>query len=196
MEWFKRGFNSRGDGLSEEIKVVSGRLSEDGAYVIAATGKSELEEKGYGDAKGKKLILKDYETLFLIYTGRLKVRKGRSIITLDDMVEFSLKRDPEAWTKFLIYRDLRSRGYVAKEGFGFGVDFRVYSRGEFGVKPAKYVVSGLEQGREITVKNMSKSVDQISRMGKEPIVAVIESRGEVIYYKISRERLENLKTTP
>ncbi len=182
--------------MSEDIQLVSGRLSENGVYIVSAKGKSELEEKGYGDVKDKKLYLKDYETLFLIYSGRLKVRKGRSIITLDDMVEFALRRDPDAWTKFLIYRDLRSRGYVAKEGFGFGVDFRVYSRGEFRVKPAKYVVSGLDQGREITVKNMSKSVDQISRMGKEPIVAVIESRGEVIYYKISRERLESLKTTP
>ncbi len=182
--------------MSEDIQVASGRLSKDGVYVVSATDKSELEEKGYGDAKGKKLFLKDYETLFLIYSGRLKVRKSRSIITLDDMVEYALKRDPDAWTKFLIYRDLRSRGYVAKEGFGFGVDFRVYSRGEFGVKPAKYVVSGLDQGREITVKKISKSVDQISRMGKEPIVAVIENRGEVIYYKISRERLENLKTAP
>ena len=27
---------------------------------------------------------------------------------------------------FLVYRDLRSKGYVAKEGFGFGNDFRVY----------------------------------------------------------------------
>lgn len=182
--------------MSEDIQLVSGRLSENGVYIVSVKGKSELEEKGYGDVKDKKLYLKDYETLFLIYSGRLKVRKGRSIITLDDMVEFALRRDPDAWTKFLIYRDLRSRGYVAKEGFGFGVDFRVYSRGEFRVKPAKYVVSGLDQGREITVKNMSKSVDQISRMGKEPIVAVIESRGEVIYYKISRERLENLKTAP
>ena len=182
--------------MSEDIQLISGRLSENGVYIVSVKGKSELEEKGYGDVKDKKLYLKDYETLFLIYSGRLKVRKGRSIITLDDMVEFALRRDPDAWTKFLIYRDLRSRGYVAKEGFGFGVDFRVYSRGEFRVKPAKYVVSGLDQGREITVKNMSRSVDQISRMGKEPIVAVIESRGEVIYYKISRERLENLKTAP
>lgn len=180
--------------LSEEIQVTSAQLSKDGAYVVADIGKSELEEKGYGDLKGKKLYLKDYETLYLIYSDKLKVKKGRFLIKLNEMVEFALKRDPDAWTKFLIYRDLRSRGYVAKEGFGFDVDFRVYNRGEYGVKPAKYVVFGLDQGREIPVKNMSESVDQITRMGKEPIVAVIESRGEVIYYKISRARLENLKT--
>lgn len=172
--------------------MVSGRLSDDGVYVIGVEAKRELEERGYGDLKGRRLYLKDYEALFLLYAGKLKVRRGRSLITLDDLVESALMRDPDAWTKFLIYRDLRSRGYVAKEGFGFGVDFRVYGRGEFGVKPAKYVVFGLDQGREIPVKYMRTSIDQIARMGKEPIVAVIESRGEVIYYNVSRARLENL----
>jgi tRNA-intron endonuclease len=178
--------------LSEEISVVSGRLSDDGVYVIGPEAKGQLKERGYGDMKGKRLYLKDYEALFLIYADKLKVKRGKSQIQLKDMVEFVLKRDRDAWTKFLIYRDLRSRGYVAKEGFGFGVDFRVYSRGEFGAKPAKSVVFGLDQGREIPVKDMSVSVDQIARMGKDPIVAVIESRGEVIYYKVSRARLENL----
>ena len=82
---------------------------------------------------------------------------------------------------------------MAKEGFGFGVDFRVYGRGEFGDKAAKYVVFGLDQGREIQVQKMWNFVDQISRMRKESIVAVIESRGEVIYYRLARARLENLK---
>lgn len=182
--------------MSEEIQTVYAKLSENGAYVVTVSSKNELAEKGYGDIKDKKMYLKDYETLYLIYSEKLKLKKDKSSISLDDMVEFALKRDHDAWTKFLIYRDLRSRGYVAKEGFGFGVDFRVYSRGEYGVKPAKYVISGMDQGREIPVQDMSKSVDEISRMGKEPIVAVIESRGEVIYYKISREKLEQLKKTP
>lgn len=182
--------------MSEEIQIVSAKLSEDGAYLDDVASNNELMEKGYGDIKDKKLYLKDYETLYLVYSERLKLKKGKSLISLDDMVEFSLKRDKDAWTKFLIYRDLRSRGYVAREGFGFGVDFRVYNRGEYGEKPAKYVISGMDQGREIPVKDMNESVDQISRMGKDPIVAVIESRGEVIYYKISREKLEKLKKIP
>ena len=33
---------------------------------------------------------------------------------------------------------------------------------------------------------MPKQIQEITKMGKEPIVAVIERRGEVIYYKISK----------
>ena len=31
-----------------------------------------------------------------------------------------------------------------------------------------------------------KKIDDITQMGKEPIIAVIERRGEVIYYKINK----------
>ena len=31
-----------------------------------------------------------------------------------------------------------------------------------------------------------KKIDEITQMGKEPIIAVIERRGEVIYYKINK----------
>ncbi len=34
--------------------------------------------------------------------------------------------------------------------------------------------------------NLQKKIEQITQMGKEPIIAVIERRGEVIYYKINK----------
>jgi tRNA-intron endonuclease len=87
---------------------------------------------------------------------------------------------------------------VAKEGFGFGNDFRVYERGDYEKKPAKYVIFGINEGTNVSAKEFCESVEQIEKMGKEAVVAVIERRGEVIYYKASRmnfienrHRLEN-----
>ena len=89
----------------------------------------------------------------------------------------------------MIYRDIRSRGYVAKDGFGFGIDFRLYDRGEFEKNPAKYVLFGINEGVNKTVKDFLLTVEQVEKMGKAPVVAVIESRGEIIYYKVSKMRL-------
>jgi len=101
-----------------------------------------------------------------------------------------LKDDISIFTKFLIYRDLRSRGYVAKEGFGFGLDFRVYERGEYLKKPAKYVVFGINEGLNIQSRHLYENVNSIEKMGKEGIIAVIERRGEIIYYKTNRKKFE------
>jgi tRNA-intron endonuclease len=96
------------------------------------------------------------------------------------------KTDSEILTKFLIFRDLRNRGYVVKDGFGFGSDFRVYERGHYGEKGAKFLIFGLNEGQQEKMGNLQKKIEEITQMGKEPIIAVIERRGEVIYYKINK----------
>ena len=84
----------------------------------------QLRSKGFGEKEDSQYLLKPYEALYLIYSKRLNLKREMNNINFDSLVEVVLKQDRYILTKFLIYRDLRSRGYVAKEGFGFGVDFR------------------------------------------------------------------------
>jgi len=147
----------------------------------------ELEQSGYGERDGKKLLLKDYEALYLLHTSRINLKdEGGKEVTLDGLAEASQLRAKDSWTKFIIYRDLRTRGYVVKEGFGFGTDLRVYEKGDYPDKAAKFVVFALDEGTKRNVEDLSESVRQIIKMGKEAIVAVIERRGEVIYYRVGR----------
>jgi tRNA-intron endonuclease len=173
---------------AEIPSVVEARLAAGGKIVVDETRfQDELRTKGFGEKEDDEYVLKPYEGLFLMHTKRLTLKNKAGMI-FDRLFELMLKYDKNIMTKFLIYRDLRSRGYVAKEGFGFGNDFRVYARGEYEKKPAKYVVFGINEGTNTTAKDFASAVDQIEKMGKEAIVAVIERRGEVIYYKASKMR--------
>jgi tRNA-intron endonuclease len=149
----------------------------------------ELEESGYGSKEGDELVLRDYEALYLLYSKKLEMQdKAGREITFERLAELAQKKAGDSWTKFVIYRDLRSRGYVVREGFGFGTDLRVYERGDYPKKPSKYVVFALDEGIEKGMGELQKSVREMAKMGKEAIIAVIERRGEVIYYKVSRAR--------
>lgn len=177
--------------MSVEIeKEIAAKLTKRGVVVEDLDSVAELMAKGFGVKEDSSLILKDFEALYLMYVKKLTVSKGGRNLTFNEMVDYALKRDPEAWTRFIVYRDLRSRGYTVKDGFGFGVDFRVYERGEHPSKPAKYLVFSLNEGSKKIVNEFSKSVDKILEMGKEPVIAVIERRGEVIYYKVSKMRFK------
>ena len=44
----------------------------------------------------------------------------------------------------------------------------------------------LNEGTQEKIGQIQKNIFEITQMGKEPIIAVIERRGEVIYYKISK----------
>lgn len=182
--------------MSELESKVEGVLVKDHVLISDKNMQHSLEQKGFGETAKEKFLLKPFESLYLLYVDKLKLVKGSRAINFDDLMDECIKQDVEAFTKFLIYRDLRTRGYVAKDGFGFGSDFRVYERGQFGEKGAKYVVFGLTEGRRQKVGILQKQIEEIVTMGKEPVLAVIERRGEVIYYKISRIQFHQNKDQP
>jgi tRNA-intron endonuclease len=175
---------------SEEVQhsIIEGYLAGNGRIVIDESRfQDELRTKGFGEKEDAEYILKPYEALYLFHTKRLKL-KNKPETDFNSLFELLLKHNRNIMSEFLVYRDLRSRGYVAKEGFGFGNDFRVYERGEYEKKPAKYVVFGIKEGTNTTAKEFASIVGQIQKMGKEAVVAVIERRGEVIYYKAATIR--------
>jgi tRNA-intron endonuclease len=156
--------------------------------------RDQLRNKGFGEKEDNDYVLKSYEALYLSYTKKLIIKGKDNIVGFDDLVRILIKRDKNILTRFMVYRDLRSRGYIPKEGFGFGVDFRVYERGEYEKKPAKYVVFGISEGTKIKADKLAKTINQIARMGKDAVIAVIERRGEVIYYKISKASFPIMQT--
>ena len=173
----------------EEVRPYKAMLKDEEVRLAERDRFGELEESGYGTRDKQDLLLKDYEALFLLYSKKLDLRgPGEKEVGFEELAELAQKKAGDSWTKFVIYRDLRSRGYVVREGFGFGTDLRVYERGEYPKKPAKYVVFALDEGIEKGIGDLEASVREMAKMGKEAIIAVIERRGEVIYYKVSRAR--------
>ena len=170
----------------EETPLVEGELIAGQTKISNKEMIHELELKGYGELEKSGLFLKYFESLYLLYSDKLTLRKGSKKIGFDELMNICQKKDSETLTKFLIYRDLRNRGYVVKDGFGFGSDFRVYERGNFGEKGAKFLIFGFNEGQQEKMGILQKKIEQITQMGKEPIIAVIERRGEVIYYKINK----------
>jgi len=170
----------------DETPLVQGNLISDQTCISDKKMIHDLEQKGFGEMEQEQLFLKQFETLFLLYSKKLILKKGKKQIDFDSFMAICQKTNSEILTKFLIYRDLRNRGYVVKDGFGFGSDFRVYERGHFGEKGAKFLIFGLVEGQQEKMGHLQKKIQEITQMGKEPIIAVIERRGEVIYYKINR----------
>ena len=181
------------DQSSEFQNMIEGVLTKKCLIKIDDTrSQDQLRNKGYGEKEDNSYFLETYEALYLVYINRLIIT-NRNIAEFSDLLEYVLRYDEEIVTKFLVYRDLRSRGYVVKEGFGFGADFRVYERGGYEKKLAKFVVFCVNEGIKVKVGELSKSVREIETMGKNAIAAVVERRGEVIYYKLTNMKFKENK---
>ena len=90
-----------------------------------------------------------------------------------------------------------TKSWICSEGKDLVLDliFWFMKKDNLGKKGAKYLVFALNEGTQEKILHVQRNIEQITNMGKEPIIAVIERRGEVIYYKISKiDFLKNEKS--
>ncbi|MEM2151790.1 MAG: tRNA-intron lyase [Candidatus Bathyarchaeia archaeon] len=181
------GQNGGGEQEAKK-KIIEAWLRDNGVIVESRENSEKLSLRGYGVQKDEGLLLTFYEALYLCSRGLLKVidEKTGTPVGFQDILKKYESIEKNAWVKYLIYRDLRSRGYVVREGFGLGVDFRLYGRGEYSKDSADYLVYGIYEGMALSIEDLTQILLRAQNLKKELILAVINRRGEIVYYSLSR----------
>jgi tRNA-intron endonuclease len=145
-------------------------------------GRILYEQSGYGRPDGDGLRLSPQEALYLLHRQKIEV-PDYSFDTL--FAEFS--DQPNVMRSFLVYRDLRERGYVVQTG---PHDFRVFRRGE---KPGKgeslYLVRVLSERDPILFEKLIEEVIASRNMRKQYVLAVVDDEQELTYYEIKLQKL-------
>ncbi len=170
---------------SSEFKV-KGILTEKGIKISDKSNIDALSQRGYGTKENEEFTLTFYEALYLLDKLMLEVQNDKKQdITFQDILSVYETKDENAWAHYLVYRDLRSRGYVAREGFGKTIDFRIYERGAYGKDSAQYLVVSTQEGKPQPMKDLAEALIQSQSLKKELIVAVMNRRGEIVYYSVA-----------
>lgn len=177
-----------------ELKKIKALVREKDIFVSSAGAEAveRLSSRGYGVSENENLTLSFYEALFLLSKGiiEIKDKKPKKRIDFETLLQRYQSFEKNAWVKYLIYRDLRSRGYVAREGFGLGIDFRVYERGEYGKETATYLIFGVQEGQPLSVEELARALKYVQSLKKKLVLAVLNRRGEVVYYSLSQLTLK------
>jgi tRNA-intron endonuclease len=179
------------DSQPEEMAIAAS-LKGNVVTVSSAEGVEELSLRGYGVTEDDKFHLTFYEALFLVDKGAIELEdeeRGEKM-EFQGLLERFQAVDKDAWVRYLIYRDLRSRGYVAREGFGLGIDFRVYERGDYGKETAKHLIFGIQEGQPVSVEELARTQKYVQSLKKNLVLAVINRRGEIVYYSLSQLTLK------
>lgn len=153
---------------------------------VFVTGKN-IPDKFYKFGKPYKngLLISNLAFLYLVEKQNLFEGKPSSN-DFQDMLYKMRKHDNKIFSKYLIFRDLVERGYYIEEGYGKKIDLLVYKRGDYPDKPPSIRVIGVEEGEYVKIKSILENLYFSNLNKKHLIIAVIERRGEVIYYSISR----------
>lgn len=162
--------NGKGYVTSEEAD----RISQQGFYG------TRLDDGG--------LELEPVEILHLLERKRVIARTPAKLpLTSKEIVNQLLPSNPDLWIMYLVFRDLRSRGYVVRQGFGKGIGFRVYARGERpGLSFANQLIYVLKEGEPISLNDLDMVTQTATASRKDLVFALVDQNGEVNYYRVAR----------
>jgi len=119
------------------------------------------------------------EALYLSEKGKLEVVDSRgNPVYLD-------KKLGRSRVRYIVYRDLRSRGYIVKTALKFGADFRVYGKGVTpGKDHAKWVVFCVRESDKHTWHEFSAKGRVAHSTKKKLLMSVVDDEGDVSYWEV------------
>jgi len=192
----------------EETKVElpikggwEGELLEDRVIIWDSKAVELYDESGYGkpqpEENPKRLELDIVEATYLLEKEKLKIftkdKKKKKSLKLQDLMEIGTKNVNLFHPSFIVYRDLRDRGYLCKTAFKFGAAFRVYERGVKLIRGpkaphehTKFVVQPVSEEAAFSLPEMSRAVRLAHNIRATFVWVVVDKDNDCTYYEIKR----------
>jgi len=180
------------EGVIEENKVIiSDKSGIEEFYNTSYIGTIEETDDQQGI-----LVLNATEVLLLCERNRILLwennDKSKKLYDFESLLIHFTQYDERLWQKYIIYMDLRKRGYIVRTGYGDGIEFRVYKRGaDFENDTAKYLIYPVFEGRPIELRDLDKMSRVALGSRKDLIVATVDRLSKPIYYSVKKFQILN-----
>ena len=186
-------------GMAE--KIWEGELVENRVIIWKPEAVALYDESGFGkplpEEKPNRVELDLVEATYLLEKEKIKVfvkkNERKKKIKFKDLMEIGTKLVNEFHAQFVVFRDLRERGYLVKTGYKFGAHFRLYERGvklKRGPKAAhehtKAIVHAVSEESAFSLPEMSRAVRLAHNIRATMWWAVVDKEGDVTYYQLAR----------
>jgi tRNA-intron endonuclease len=134
----------------------------------------------FGESKSNKIIYSIYEVLYLLETKKASLLKGKKNVHFEELIK---KANSQV---YIVFRDLRDKGNILKEGLKFGTDFRVYEKGKKpGKDHAKYLLYIIDGNKKIEPKELSAKARIAHSTNKTLLLAAVDAEEDISYYAIN-----------
>ncbi|MGB7970283.1 MAG: tRNA-intron lyase [Methanobacterium sp.] len=160
-----------------------------GDLVIVREGNiAKIHEKShYGNMTEDGLELSLIEALYLMEKGKLEVNIDSDDVTIEKLIK--LIRGQGSFTNYIVFKDLRNRGYIVKTGFKYGSEFRLYERGKSpGDGHSNYLVKVASENSKFMMSDLSSYVRVAHGVNKKLLFAVVDDENDITYYNVEWTR--------
>jgi tRNA-intron endonuclease len=171
------------------MQPTSSVLSDDKVVVPAQNEADSLYQEGFGSKINAGVLrLESFEVLYLQEKGKISVidEATQRTLSFQELLRLYSDKDEQIWSRYLIYKDIRGRGFVARGSSDGKVSFLIYERGSYFKKPPSYLAYTVAEGLNDTISGLSEALENAEKKNYSVKLAVVDRRGEIIYYSLSK----------
>ena len=112
------------------------------------------------------------EAYYLLLKGKITIEdpERNQLISPEEFFEIAKQRHHKFEEKFIIYNDLREKGYIPRPGLKFGADFVVYKKGP-GLEHSPFIVHVLPHDAKISAIDMVRAGRLATSVRKKFVIA-------------------------
>ncbi|MCS7138455.1 MAG: tRNA-intron lyase [Crenarchaeota archaeon] len=132
------------------------------------------------------LTLDLFEGLYLLEKRIIRVvdREGREI-TPEQLLRIASRIHEDFKSKFIVYRDLRNRGFIVTPGIKFGCDFAIYEHGP-GIDHAPAILEVKKVGDKIDAPDFIRAGRLATSVRKLFVFAISDTKNDDVKYLVSK----------
>ncbi len=167
---------------------MAGQLRGSEVVIEDPAEASQTYNKGYYGVPqtGGSLKLDIMEAAYLVESERLAVLSDDEPVSAGELIKTAHKLSEGFEVRYLVYRELRQRGYIVKFGQA-PLDFRVFPRGGSPNKtPSKWWVAAISERSTFDLGRLLDNLDRTVDVRKKLLLAVVDEESDVTYYEVRR----------
>jgi tRNA-intron endonuclease, archaea type len=166
------------------------QLSKERIMSSTDEARSLYDKSRFGEIKENKVQYSLSEGIYLLEKGKIILKNLRNQnIDLDLAIKKATKLEPNFWIRYVVFRDMRDRGYIVKTALKFGADFRVYDRG---IKPgedhAKWILYPVHESSVLTWYEFAAKNRVAHSTRKRLLLGIVDGENDVTYYSVNWTR--------
>lgn len=143
------------------------------------------EKSRFGEKMQDKLIYTLPEAMFLVEKEKMEISLKNKKLQKKDVENKFNAIDRKFHTRYVVFRDLREKGYIVKTALKFGAEFRVYEKGSRpGNEHAKWIVFTENESKKASWNEFSAKNRIAHSTNKKLLLAIVDEEGDITYYEV------------
>jgi tRNA-intron endonuclease len=173
-------------------RSIKGELAGDHVIIPDQKSASRLINRGqFGTPQsGGSLSLDLIEAFYLLDSNKLQISKSGNYLSPEEFLTFITKAEPTFEIKYIVYRDLRSRGHIVKPSNV--TDFVVYEPSDntkrARSRKVRYWSLAVSERARFNISNLSELIVTAKNTRKDLLICLVDEEGDLTYYSAKLAR--------